>query len=104
MLRIDLFGHATLRMSGRLADGCREEVKAYLDSDQALESIVVDLTEVTYIDRAGEDTLRWLSRRGAKFTADNPYAVHICERLRLRLQEPRAQSSQTHDSRGGQRG
>jgi hypothetical protein len=104
MLRIDLFGHATLRMSGRLAEGCREEVKAYLDSDQALESIVVDLTEVTYIDHAGEDTLRWLGRRGARFTADNPYALHICDRLRLKIQEPHPQSGQTHDSRGGQSG
>jgi len=83
MLRIDLLGTVTLRMSGRMTEGCREEVEAFLGPHPALPNLFVDLTEVTYIDHAGEETLRWLGQLGASFTADNPYALHVFERLHL---------------------
>jgi hypothetical protein len=88
MLRIDLLGIATLRMSGRMTEGCHEEVESFLDSHPAPPSLFVDLTEVTYIDHAGEETLRWLGQLGAKFTADNPYALHVLGRLHLNVAEP----------------
>jgi hypothetical protein len=85
MLRIDFLGTGTLRMSGRMTEGCREEVETYLGSHPVQSSLIVDLTEVTYIDGSGEETLRWLGRRGASFAADNPYALHIFERLHLNI-------------------
>jgi hypothetical protein len=103
MLRIDLLGTATLRMSGRMAEGCREEVEAFVGSHGALPGMVVDLSEVTYVDRAGEEVLCWLSHLGAKFTADNSYGLHVCERLRLSIAKPRPLSHRPHDTwRGGQ--
>lgn len=103
MLRIDLLGAATLRMSGRMAEGCREEVESSLSPHRALPNLLVDLTEVTYINRAGEETLCWLGQQGAKFTADNSYAQHVCERLHLSLVQPPTQSRKTCDSRGERR-
>jgi hypothetical protein len=89
MLRIDLLGTATLRISGRMAEGCREEVATLVGSRRDMPSMVVDLSEVTYVDRAGEEVLCWLSHLGAKFTSDNLYALHVCERLRLSIAKPR---------------
>jgi hypothetical protein len=102
MLRIDLLGTATLRMSGRMTEGCREEVETFLGSHSAPPNLCVDLTEVTYIDHAGEETLRWLGQRGAKFAADNPYALHVLERLHLDIATPNISSEQpNHAQRGG---
>jgi hypothetical protein len=101
MLRIDLLGTATLRMSGRMTEGCREEVEIFLGSHSALSNLLVDLTEVTYIDHAGEETLRWLGQLGAKFTADNPYAFHVLERLHLDVAEPRIIPGDPYDARKG---
>jgi ABC-type transporter Mla MlaB component len=103
MLRIDLLGTATLRMSGRMAEGCREVVETFVGSHAVLPSMVVDLSEVTYVDRAGEAVLCWLGQREAKFTADNPYVLHVCERLHLSLAEPHILAGRPHDmQQGGQ--
>lgn len=99
MLRIDLLGSATLRMSGRMAEGCREEVKAFVGLHGVLPSMVVDLSEVTYVDRAGEEALCWLGQLGAKFMANNSYGLHVCERLQLSIAESRALSERLHDRR-----
>jgi hypothetical protein len=45
--------------------------------------LIVDLTEVSYVDSVGEQLLKWLGSVGAKFVAGNVYAVGVCERLRL---------------------
>ena len=84
MLRIDRLDTAVLRMSGRMTEGCREEVESVVGEHKDLSNTVVDLSEVTYIDRAGEQLLRWLGQCGAKFTADSSYALHVCERLQLK--------------------
>jgi hypothetical protein len=85
MLRIDLLEPHLLRMSGRLAEGCRDEVETFVGSHETVPNMVVDLSEVTYIDWAGEEVLSWLGQRGVRFTASNSYPLHICERLRLRM-------------------
>jgi len=103
MLRIDLLDTTTLRISGRMAEGCREEVEAFVGSHGALPGTVVDLSEVTYADRAGEEMLCRLGRLGAKFTADNPYALHVCKRLQLDIAEPRILPGQPDDTRRGGR-
>jgi hypothetical protein len=99
MLRIDLLGTTTLRMSGRMAEGCREEVETFVGLHGALPSMVVDLSEVTYVDRVGEEVLCWLGQLGAKFTADNSYGLHVCERLQLSIAKPRVLSERPHARR-----
>jgi hypothetical protein len=85
MFRIDLMDTAILRMSGRMAEGCREEVESVLGERRELSHTIVDLSEVTYIDRTGEELLSWLDRCGARFLADSSYVSHICERLHLKM-------------------
>ncbi len=46
---------------------------------------VVDLNEVTFIDKSGERFLRLLARNGARFTASGIYTKHILEQLNVRL-------------------
>ena len=45
---------------------------------------VVDLNEVTFIDKSGERLLRLLARNGAQFTASGIYIKHILEQLNVR--------------------
>lgn len=90
MLRIDLLESGLLRMSGRLAEGCRAEVETFVSSHATVPNTVVDLSEVTYIDWAGEEVLCWLGQRGMRFTANNSYPLHICERLHLSVVDSRS--------------
>src|SRR5260370_38080527 len=45
---------------------------------------IVDLNEVTFIDKCGKQLLRLLAKDGAKFTASGIYTRHILERLNVR--------------------
>jgi membrane fusion protein (multidrug efflux system) len=45
---------------------------------------VVDLNEVTFIDKSGERFLRLLARNGAQFTASGIYTKHVLEQLNVR--------------------
>ena len=47
--------------------------------------LIVDLTEVMFIDGVGEDVLSLLKRLGAEFIAETSYSLHVCERLGLPL-------------------
>jgi outer membrane protein TolC len=45
---------------------------------------VVDLNEVTFIDKSGMRLLRMLAREGAQFTAKGIYTKHVIEQLNVR--------------------
>src|SRR5258708_8200280 len=44
---------------------------------------VVDLNEVTFIDKSAERLLCKLAKEGAQFTATGPYTKHILEHLKV---------------------
>jgi hypothetical protein len=44
---------------------------------------VVDLSDVTSVDQAGEKLLRAMSRRGAQFIASGLYIRHVVEALKM---------------------
>ena len=44
---------------------------------------IFDLQEVFYVDSAGEEALRLLSGRGARFITDSAYGKDLCHRLKL---------------------
>ncbi len=73
----------TLKMEGKLAGDWAEQARTLVTKDLVPKGLVVDLTEVSYIDSAGEQLLKWLASVGAVFVARNVYAIGICERLRL---------------------
>ncbi len=73
----------TLKMAGRLAGEWAAEARRLVTTDVVPKGLIVDLTEVSYIDPAGERLLSWLSSVGAVFPASNVYATAVCERLGL---------------------
>jgi len=48
-------------------------------------TLLVDITDVTFIDSSGEEVLSFFGRFGAEFVAETSYALDVCERLLLRL-------------------
>jgi hypothetical protein len=71
----------TLKMEGRLAGEWAEQARCLVTTDAVPKGLIVDLTEVSYIDSEGEQLLKWLSSVGAEFVAGNVYALAVCERL-----------------------
>jgi hypothetical protein len=43
--------------------------------------LVVDLTQVTFVDSVGETVLPLFGRLGAEFIAENSYSLGVCDRL-----------------------
>ena len=82
-----LAGGSTLKMEGRLVRDWAAQARSLVTKDVIPEGLIVDLTDVSYIDSAGEDLLKWLGSIGAQFAARNVYAVYVCERLHLPLLE-----------------
>jgi hypothetical protein len=73
----------TLKMAGKLVGEWAEEARSLVTTDVVPNGLIVDLTDVSYIDSAGQRLLIWLGSVGAVFLARNVYAAAICERLGL---------------------
>src|ERR1700759_5002482 len=74
-----------LTMEGRLVGDWANEVKSLLSQGPVPKGLIVDLTEVGYVDPIGEQVLTWLGSLGARFVARGVYAVATCKRLKLAL-------------------
>jgi anti-anti-sigma regulatory factor len=86
MFRITVDEHpagATMRVEGRFARDAAEEAKHAMMCRNTPAGLVVDLSEVTFADAAGEKALGWLRSIGAKFVAETSYSLHLCECLHL---------------------
>jgi len=77
----------TLKMEGKLVGDWAEEAMSLLTKDAVPQELIVDLTDVSYIDSLGEEFLKWLGRVGSAFVPGNVYTSGICEQLNLRLLE-----------------
>ena len=73
----------TLKMAGKLVGDWAEQARGLVTKDVVPKGLVIDLTEVSYVDSVGEELLKWLASVGAVFVAGNVYAIAVCERLRL---------------------
>ncbi len=88
MLRVEIRDSAdtlTLELEGRFTDDDAEQTRTLAARFAARAKLLVDLTEVEFIDAAGEDVLSSLGQLGAEFVAPNSYALDVCERLNLRV-------------------
>jgi anti-anti-sigma regulatory factor len=87
MLRIDFQETAktlTMRMEGRFVAHFAEEARAALQARcKVAQRLVVDMSEVIFVDAIGEEVLKWLGRIGGQFVAENCYPRDVCERLHL---------------------
>jgi hypothetical protein len=73
----------TLKMEGKLVGEWAEQARCLVTADVTPKGLVVDLTEASYIDSAGERLLSWLGSVGALFAASGVYTTAVCERLGL---------------------
>ena len=73
----------TLKMEGWLCGEWAEEARCLVTTDVVPKGLIVDLTELSYVDSAGEQLLSWLGSVGAVFAASGVYVTEICKRLGL---------------------
>jgi hypothetical protein len=88
MLRVEVHHSAdslSLRLEGRFTGNDAENTRALMARCQHPMTLVVDLTEVTFIDSVGEEVLSFFGLLGAEFVAQTSYTLDMCERLHLRL-------------------
>jgi hypothetical protein len=86
MFRIDFLeeqNRATMRIAGHFAGQFADEARQQVLRRQIPSRLMVDVSEVTFVDAGGEEVLSWLGRLGAQFIAQNCYALYVCERLQL---------------------
>jgi hypothetical protein len=98
MLRVDIHDSAnvlSLKLEGRFTGNDAENTCTLMARCHDGKTLVVDLTEVTFIDSMGEEVLSSFGRFGAEFVAQTSYTLDICERLRLRLATGRASDANT---------
>jgi hypothetical protein len=88
MLRVEIRDSAetlTVTLEGRFAGDDAEHTRTLAARFAARGRLLVDLTEVVFIDAAGEEVLSFLGLFGAEFVAPNSYVLDVCERLNLRV-------------------
>jgi hypothetical protein len=93
MLRVefqDVGNTMTMRLEGRFVGLFAKDTRDLLTRRNIPPQLVVNLSEVTFVDAVGEEMLSWLARIGGKFIADNCYPLHVCERLHLPMASKRA--------------
>lgn len=99
MLRVELDDCAntlSLKVQGRLVGEGAKNTRTLLARYRTGMRLIVDITEVTFVDTLGEDLLSAFGGLGADFLAETSYSRYICERLQLRL--VRSQTSGTTGS------
>ena len=88
MLRVEIQASPDtliLNLEGRLTGDDAEQTRTLVMHCLHGIRLVVDLTEVTFIDAVGEEVLAFFDRFGAEFVAQTSYTLDTCERLHLRL-------------------
>jgi hypothetical protein len=86
MLRVqtqELDGALICRLEGRFTGEGAEEVRTLVTRCDSKLELVVDLTDVMFIDAIGEQVLLFVKRLGAQFVAETAYSRDVCERLGL---------------------
>lgn len=91
MFRVEMHHGASalvMKIEGQLSGNYAEHARTLLSRCNTELPLVVDLTDVTFVDSAGEGALSFFGRLGAEFIADNAYSRDLCERLHLPLARP----------------
>jgi hypothetical protein len=78
-------------LQGRLTKECIHELVSSWISARRSPSAgnrIVDLNEITVIDKSGEEVLSMMIDEGTKFVATGLYTKHLLEALRIRTGNP----------------
>lgn len=98
MLRVEILDSAdtlNLRLEGRFTGEHAEQTRLLMTRCRNGMRLIVDLTDVVFIDSVGEEVLSFFGRFGAEFVALTSYGVDVCERLRLPLAATRGSDANT---------
>ena len=93
----------TLKLEGRLVTDWAERARCLVTKDILPKDLIVDLTEVSYVDSVGEQLLKWLASVGAVFIGGSVYAFAVCDRLRLPLMQRIAERRKRRHGSSGER-
>ena len=105
MLRVqtqELDGALICRPEGRFTGKGAEEVRTLVTRCDSKLELVVDLTDVMFIDAIGEEVLLFAKRLGAQFVAETSYSRDVCERLQLPFIGKRRSNMQVPGNSDGQ--
>ena len=91
-----------IRLEGRFTRAGADHVRTLVTRCHTEMRLVVDLTEVTFVDAVGEEVLSFLKRLGAEFVADTAYTFDVCERLHLPLARKRPSMKKVSGGSNGQ--
>jgi hypothetical protein len=86
MLRVeyhDAENTVTMRLEGRFVKEFAQDARDLVTRCKIPLRLVVNLSDVMFVDAIGEEVLLWLARIGGEFVAENCYSLHVCERLHL---------------------
>jgi hypothetical protein len=106
MLRVETQesdGALICSLQGRFTGEGAEHVRLLVTRYDSKLELVVDLTEVLFIDAVGEDVLSFIRKLGGEFVAETAYTRDICERLQLPLVRNHKQNSELPNNRNGRR-
>ena len=84
MLKITITNTATVErwtLEGRLVTPWVDELKRSWKRTIRRRRCIVNLDEVTFIDKGGERMLRSMSKQGAQLIASDVYVKHVLDRL-----------------------
>ena len=93
MLRVEfqnVGSNRTMRLEGRFVGPFAKDTRNRAMRCKLPFRLVVNLSEVTFVDAVGEEVLSWLARVGGEFIAENCYPLDVCERLHLPMVRKRA--------------
>ena len=88
MLRVEIHDSAnilSIKLEGRFTGNDAESTRILTTRSREGIRLVVDLTDVTFIDSVGEEVLSFFGRFGAEFAGSTSYTLDVCDRLHLRL-------------------
>jgi anti-anti-sigma regulatory factor len=73
-------------LQGKLVGLWVREFRSYWKQNHIADSkqqCVVDLNDVTFLDKSGERLLRAISKKGAQLVANGIYTKHVLDRVRI---------------------
>jgi len=103
MLRVELHDSSNttmLRVEGRFVGAFAQDTRAMLLRCKLKSTLVVDLSEMTFVDAEGEEVLSWLAQIGVRFVATSCYPIDVCERLQLPILKRRMAIPRAHHEEG----
>ena len=109
MLRMEFFELADrmkMRMEGRFVRDFAEHARTLIGHSKIPSKLVVDLSEVSFVDAVGEEVLLWFKDIGTTFIAESAYSCDVCDRLQLPMdgELPNRPQHTNHRTHGRARG